>query len=76
MKESPPRVVALVSYTLRTKAGTLRVEDDGQRWTPGEALPPRDVKANAPLALCRHVQRAASEFGVFAPQPGADRRAA
>ncbi len=74
MKES--RVVALVSYTLRTKAGTLRVEDDGQRWKPGEGLPPKSVKANAALALCRHAERAAREFGVFAPQPGADRRAA
>jgi hypothetical protein len=51
MKESPSRVVALVSYTLRTKTGTLRVEDDGQRWTPGEKFPP---KPNAALALCRH----------------------
>jgi hypothetical protein len=56
MKESPSRVVALVSYTLRTKAGTLRVEDDGQRWTPGEGLPPKGVKANAALALCRNAE--------------------
>lgn len=54
MKES--RVVALVSYTLRTKTGTLRVEDDGRRWTPGEGLPPKGVQPNAALALCRHAK--------------------
>jgi hypothetical protein len=58
MKESLSRgrVVALASYTLRTKTGNLRVEDDGHGWGPGEALPPRDVKANAALALCRHAE--------------------
>ncbi|MDQ3742882.1 MAG: hypothetical protein M3444_00580 [Acidobacteriota bacterium] len=52
MKES--RVVALTSYTLRTKTGRVRVEDDGQRWRPGEALLPKGVQPNAALALCRH----------------------
>jgi hypothetical protein len=52
MKES--RVVALTYYTLRTKTGRVRVEDDGHRWTPGAGLPPKGVRPNAALALCRH----------------------
>ncbi|HYY93554.1 MAG TPA: hypothetical protein VE713_03480 [Pyrinomonadaceae bacterium] len=66
MKESPSRVVALTSYTLRTKAGTLRVEDDGHRWTPGDGLPPKGVQANPALALCAR----ASELWRGDPQKG------